>query len=278
MIPCSYDKNKIKKRQILMNTFIQNIGLKTFNLFFTFKEALYFTFLCLFKLFYKRSYNSATQIILLKQIYFTAVQVLPILFITGVVFGTVFIALIVHLALDYGLEDHIGNILIALVLNEFAPLMTVLLIALRSGAAINTEIAVMKVSKELNTLKALNIDIIEYLFLPRIISGLISTVLLASLLTIIMLFSGYIYLLLFFETGLELYVRTLIHAISLYDLSLFFVKNLLFGFFVILIPIYSGLNTQMSYTGIPIAVLNGMVKLIIAIMSIEVILLLIQYM
>lgn len=261
-----------------MNTFIQNIGLKTFNLFFTFKEALYFTFLCLFKLFYKRSYNSATQIILLKQIYFTAVQVLPILFITGVVFGTVFIALIVHLALDYGLEDHIGNILIALVLNEFAPLMTVLLIALRSGAAINTEIAVMKVSKELNTLKALNIDIIEYLFLPRIISGLISTVLLASLLTIIMLFSGYIYLLLFFETGLELYVRTLIHAISLYDLSLFFVKNLLFGFFVILIPIYSGLNTQMSYTGIPIAVLNGMVKLIIAIMSIEVILLLIQYM
>jgi len=260
-----------------MNTLIHNIGLKTLNIFFTFKEALYFTLICLFKLFSKHSYNSATRIILIKQIYFTAVQVIPILIVTGVVFGAIFIALTVHLALDYGVEDHIGNILIAFVLNEFAPLMTVLLLALRSGAAINTEIAVMKVSKELNTLKAFNIDIIEYLFLPRIISGLISTVLLASLLSIIMLVSGYIYLLLFFEIGLDLYIRTLIHAISLSDLALFFVKNLLFGFFVILIPIYSGLNTAMSYTGIPIAVLNGMVKLIIAIMSVEVILLLIQY-
>lgn len=261
-----------------MNTFVRNIGLKTFNLFFIFKEALYFTFLCLFKLFSKGSYNSATKEILIKQIYFTAVQVLPILFITGIIFGSIFIALIVHLALDYGLKDHIGNILIVLIVSEFAPLMTVLLLALRSGAAINTEIAVMKVSKELNTLKAFNINIIEYLFLPRIISGLISTVLLASLLSIVMLFSGYIYLLLFFETGLDLYIRTLIHAISLYDLFLFFTKNILFGFFVILIPIYSGLNTEMSYTGIPIAVLNGMVKLIITIMSIEVILLVIQYM
>ncbi|PHR55615.1 MAG: ABC transporter permease [Arcobacter sp.] len=261
-----------------MNSFVQAIGLKTFKLFFIFKEALYFTFLCLFKLFSKNSYNSATRTILVKQIYFTSVQILPMLFITGLVFGSVFIALIVHLALDYGLEDHIGNILIALVINEFAPLMTVLLLALRSGAAINTEIAVMKVSKELNTLKAFNINIIEYLFLPRIISGLISTVLLASLLSIIMLLSGYLYLLLFFETGLDLYIRTLIHAISLYDISLFFIKNLLFGFFVILIPIYSGLNADMSYSGIPIAVLNGMVKLIITIMSIEVILLLIQYM
>jgi len=281
MITCSYNdvcKNLLLKIEGIMNTIIETIGLKTFNLFFVFKEALHFTFICLFKLFSKNSYNSATRIILVKQIYFTAVQILPMLFITGFIFGSVFISLIVHYALDYALKDHIGSIIISVVINEFAPLMTVLLIALRSGAAINTEIAVMKVSNELNTLKAFQIDIIEYLFLPRIIAGIISTVLLASLLSIVMLFSGYLYLLIFFETGLDLYIRTLIHAISLYDLFLFFIKNLLFGFFVILIPVYSGLNTEMSYTGIPIAVLNGMVKLIIAIMSIEVVLLLIQYM
>ena len=111
----------------------------------------------------------------------------------------------------------------------------------------------------------------------RIIAGVVSTILLSSLLSIIMLFSGYLYLLLFFETGLDLYVRTLMHAISMDNFTLFFTKNLFFGFFVILIPIYSGLQTSMTYTGIPIAVLNGMVKLIIAIISIEVILLLIQY-
>ena len=261
-----------------MLNFIESLGKKTIDIINILYEALYFTFQCLFKIFSLKSYNSATLDVLIKQIYFTSVQILPMLTFIGIIFGAIFVATTVHLALDYGLKDHIGSIIITLVINELVPFMTVLLLALRSGAAINTEISVMKVSKELNTLKAFKIDIIEYLFLPRIIAGVISTVLLASFLSIVMLFSGYLYLALFFETGLDLYIRTLIHAISLSDLILFFTKNLLFGFFVILIPIYSGLSTSSSYTGIPIAVLNGMVKLIMAIMSIEVILLLIQYM
>jgi len=258
--------------------FVETIGSVTLRFLSSIYEALYFTYQCLFKLLKRSSYNSATQDIFIKQIYFTAVQSLPILSFVALVFGAIFIALIVHLALDYGLKDHVGSLIIAFVLNEFAPLITVLFIALRSGTAINTEIAVMKVSNELNTLKAFHIDIISYLFLPRILAGVISVVLLASFLSIIMFFSGYLYLLLFFETGLDLFVRTLIHAISTNDLIIFFTKTLLFGFFVTLIPIYSGLKTSMSYTGVPIAVLNGMVTLIIAIMSIEVILLLIQYM
>lgn len=257
--------------------FTQSLGEVTLRFLNIFYEALYFAYQCLYKLFNKKSYNSATQDILIKQIYFTAVQVLPLLFLLGIVFGTIIVALIVHFAMDYGLKDHIGTFVIRIILNEVAPLATVLLVALRSGAAINTEIAVMKVSNELNTLKAFHIDIIEYLFLPRIIAGIISLVMLASLLSIIMLLSGYIYLFFFFETGADLYVRTLINAISINDFVLLFVKSLLFGFFATLIPIYSGLGTSMTYTGIPIAVLNGMVKLIIAIMSIEVILLLIQY-
>ncbi len=257
--------------------FVQSLGEVTLRFLNIFYEALYFAYQCLYKLFNKKSYNSATQDILIKQIYFTAVQVLPLLFLIGTVFGTIIVALIVHFSLDYGLKDHIGTFIIRIILNEVAPLATVLLIALRSGAAINTEIAVMKVSNELNTLKAFNIDIIEYLFLPRIIAGIISLIMLASLLSIIMLLSGYIYLFFFLETGADLYIRSFIHAITINDFVLLFAKSLLFGFFATLVPIYSGLGSSMTYTGVPIAVLNGMVKLIIAIMSIEVILLLIQY-
>ena len=256
---------------------VENLGRSALNFLNIFYEALYFAYQCLYKLLHKSSYNSATKDILIKQIYFTAVQVLPLLILIGIVSGVVIVALIVHFALDYGLKDHIGNLIIYIVVNEFAPLMTVLLVALRSGAAINTEIAVMKVSKELNTLKAFKIDVIEYLFLPRILAGIVSVIILASLLSIIMLLCGYLYLLFFLETGLDLYVRTLTHAININDFSVLFTKGLLFGFFVILIPIYSGLSTSMNYTGIPIAVLNGMVKIIISIMSIEVVALLIQF-
>jgi len=49
-----------------------------------------------------------------------------------------------------------------------------------------------------------------------------------------------------------------------------------FGFVVMLIPIYSGLKATSAYTAIPISVLNGMVKLFIALFFIEVLSLLLQ--
>lgn len=56
-----------------------------------------------------------------------------------------------------------------------------LLITLRSSAAINTEMAVMKVNQEIKTLEIFRIDIIDYLVMPRIINGIVSIVLLSSL-------------------------------------------------------------------------------------------------
>ncbi len=179
--------------------FVENIGFATLRFLNIFYESFYFTYQCLIKLFKKNSYNSATKDILVKQIYFTSVETLPLLLLIGTIFGSIITALIVNLAFEYGLKDHIGTLIINIIVNEFAPLATVVIIALRSGAAISTEIAVMKVSNELNTLKAFDINIIEYLFLPRIISGIISVVLLSFVLSIIMLFSGYLYLLFFLK-------------------------------------------------------------------------------
>jgi phospholipid/cholesterol/gamma-HCH transport system permease protein len=76
--------------------FVEKLGTSTLTFLNIFYEALYFGYQCLFKLLHKRSYNSATQDILIKQIYFTAVQVLPLLFLIGVISGIVIVALIVN--------------------------------------------------------------------------------------------------------------------------------------------------------------------------------------
>ena len=60
------------------------------------------------------------------------------------------------------------------------------------------------------------------------------------------------------------------------DLLVLLFKGVSFGVVIMLIPIYSGLKTQNSYSNIPISVLNGMVKLFVYIFFIEVVSLLIQ--
>jgi phospholipid/cholesterol/gamma-HCH transport system permease protein len=161
--------------------------------------------------------------------------------------------------------------LIGFIFNEFAPIFTAILIALRSGAAVNTEIAVMQVSGELDTLKQFNIGLIEYLFLPRIISGVISTVTLAVLFAIIMLIGGFFFSLIFIGMDITTYLNTLLLSVEITNVAYLVFKSAAFGFVIMLIPIYSGLTTIKAFNAIPISVLKGMMHLFIAIFTIEVI-------
>ena len=170
----------------MMTAAVESVGDKTLYALYSFYEALHFTALCLAHLVSPRSYNAAMRAVLVRQIYFTAIQVLPMFILVGILFGSIIISYVVSLSIDYSLQAEIGTILVAFVMHEFAPFFTVMLIALRSGAAINTEIAVMHVNNELATLKAFNINVIDYLFLPRIIGGVISIVLLTALFAVIM--------------------------------------------------------------------------------------------
>jgi len=256
--------------------FIEGIGQKTIGSIFSIFEALRFTALCLIHLLKPSSYNSAMRMVLTKQIYFTAVGIIPLFIMMAFLFGSVIIGVVIMLATEYSLQDQIGSIIITFVIDEFAPFFTALLISIRSSTAINTEIAVMRVNNELNTLKEYNISLINYLFLPRIISGIISVTSLSILFALIMLSSGYVFTLYYMNMDLHTYKYILISAIEVQDLAILLFKGIAFGFVTMLIPIYCGLKTANSNTAIPISVLNGMVKLFIAIFFIEVLSLILQ--
>jgi len=259
-----------------MMRIFEYIGDKTLKTFSSLHEFFTFVALCVIHMLKPKSYNPAMRMVLTKQIYFTAVTLLPLFIVLAFLFGSVIIGVIVSLSLEYGLQDKIGSIITIFTLDEFSPFFTALLVSLRSGTAVNTEIAVMNVNKELNTLKVYKINLIDYLFIPRIISGVISVTSLAILFSIIMLSSGFMFTLFYMNIDLHTYTYLLLDAIEIKDIVIMLVKSVAFGFVTMLIPIYSGLKTNNSYTAIPISVLDGMVQLFIAIFFIEVLSLIIQ--
>jgi len=256
--------------------FFENLGEKSINSLTSTLEVIKFTLICLLHIFRPSSYNPAMKMVLMKQIYFTAIGIIPLFLLLAFMFGSVIIGVVIYLATEYSLQEEIGSIIITFVVDEFAPFFTALLISLRSGAAVNTEIAVMKVNKELNTLQKYKIDLIDYLFLPRIIAGVMSVVSLSILFAIIMLSSGFLFTFFYMNMDFATYRYILVSAIELNDFLVLLIKSIAFGFVIMLIPIYSGLSTEYSNTAIPISVLKGMVKLFVAIFFIEVSSLLIQ--
>ncbi len=215
----------------------------------------------------RRTYNSASLMVFIHQLYFTSVQILPLFLFVAVIFGFLINGMAFNAVKNM---DYLGRLLMGFVVTELSPFITVLLIALRSSSAINTEIAVMKVNREMSTLNSFRIDLIHYLFIPRILNGVFSMVLLTSLFALVVLSTGLLVSSLVFGTSVDTYVDTLLRSTDVLDIVILLIKCATFGFFITLIPIRIGLSASEELTSIPISVLNGMVKVFVAIVTIEV--------
>lgn len=254
-----------------MNTITYKIGSRAIKNFDALKSTLSFARHVIYYLFDRKTYNSASRMVFIHQFYYTAVEILPLFLFVGLIFGTSVNGMAFQVIKNMGLTDYLGSLLMGFIVTEVAPFVTVLLMALRSSSAINTEIAVMKVNREINTLELFDIDIVSYLFVPRILTGMLSMILLSSLFSMVVLITGLFVSSAVFGMGGEDYIDILLQSASLQDLIIVLIKCGAFGFFITLIPIGHGLNaSQEELTSIPVSVLSGMVRVFLAIVVIEV--------
>ncbi len=249
---------------------LENIGRLGVNSTKSVVDTFSFARKVIFRMFQPLTYNSAMRMVLVNQIYFTSVQILPVFLIVSIVLGSLLIGIVFQLLKQLGLTDYFGNVLMGLIVTELSPFFTVLFITLRSSSAINTEMAVMKVNGEIKTLETFRVDVINYLLIPRIINGIVSLVLLSSLFSIVLIISGMLFSWVIFGMSLDVYSNILLNSANFSDIVISLIKCAVFGFFITLIPIRYGLRASYEFTSIPIAVSGGMVSVFTAIIIIEV--------
>lgn len=251
-------------------SFWENLGRRAILMLTAFADTIAFAGRVFVHIFQRKTYNSAMREVLVNQIYFTSFQILPVFLVVSIVFGSLLIGIVFQLLKEFGLTEFFGHVLMGLIVTELSPFLTVLLITLRSASAINAEMAVMKVNKEIKTLETFRIDVINFLIVPRVINGIVSIILLSSLFSVLLLGSGILFSWLIFGMGIDIYTNILLDSTNFSDILIALFKCALFGFFITLIPVRFGLRASHELTSIPIVVSQGMVNVFAAILMIEV--------
>jgi phospholipid/cholesterol/gamma-HCH transport system permease protein len=160
---------------------------------------------------------------------------------------------------------------------ELLPFLTALFIALRSGSAINTEVALMQVNNELDALAHCKVPPMQFEFLPRLIGGVISVVTLAGLAGLLAMLMGYLAIYGANTAGFDPYTQTIAKIFDFRIMAGLVVKCALFGLAVTLIPVTAGLETPKKLFMVPVSVLRGMMRVFFAIVAIEVVSLALKY-
>lgn len=225
------------------------------------------------------TYNKATRLVVQKQIYFTAWQILPGFTAFSALFSFVFIQIVGATAADFGLYEYALELVLRVLVLEILPLLTAIFVALRTGAAINTEVALMKIHNELEALERIGIDPLKLELLPRVIGGTISVLALTAVNIVAALAIAHVVIFDFRPWSLPPgdFARVVGKVFDLPAMSVLWGKTLAFGLAVTVIPIAEGLNTPQKIFHAPISVLRGMVRLFFALMLIEVAAIVVTY-
>src|SRR5205807_8371116 len=109
----------------------------------------------------------------LRQMVRVGVDSIPVVFLT-----TMFTGMVMALQTYNGFhrvhaENFVGSVVALAMLRELSPVLVALMVTGRVGSSMAAEIGTMRVTEQLDALKALATDPIQYLFVPRVIAGII---------------------------------------------------------------------------------------------------------
>jgi phospholipid/cholesterol/gamma-HCH transport system permease protein len=223
------------------------------------------------------TYTARTRSLAMKQVYFAAWQVLPGFTLFAAVLSWVVIQITVSLAREYNLAQFALELAFRVVVLELVPLLTALYVALRSGAAIVTEVAVMASNGELEELRSADIDPYEREFVPRIAAAAMSVFTLTVVSCFVVMLIAYLVMYGASPWGFNEYSRTVALVFGPGDLGGFLLKCVAFGVVVAVIPISAGLDATRDPRSVPVAVMGGMVRLFVALALIELVYLAVKY-
>lgn len=203
------------------------------------------------------------------QIYFTAVEPLPILGSIAVLCGFSVIAISDALMRPNGLAPHVPVVVAQAIVREILPIVIALVLIGRSGTAIATELGYMRVNEEIDALDAAGVNIDYFLVLPRIVGVTISTLSLTIALSFAALFGGFMMgeALNLISVGLRF--DAILEAVSLSTIAFAAVKGSAFGLVISTVNCFHGLAVGRSFTEIPRANVRGTVACYLACLALN---------
>jgi phospholipid/cholesterol/gamma-HCH transport system permease protein len=164
-----------------------------------------------------------------------------------------------------GGADFIGLLMTILIVREVGAVMSGFALTSMIGSSLASELATMRVTEQIDAIEVLNVDSVGYLFIPRVLSGILMTplvVIVASVVGVILggisanIFSGLSYRAYFTSVWLGLYMK---------DLWVSILKAATFGGTIALISCSCGYHASGGAKGVGLATTKAVVWSFIAI-------------
>ena len=207
---------------------------------------------------------------ILDELYNTGVLSLAIVCASGTAVGLVLGLQGYNTLVRFGAEQSMGAVVGLSLERELGPVLTALLVTGRAGSAVATEIGVMVASEQLDGLRMMSVDPIDFVAQPKALALAIAMPLLSALFIVCGLFGGYLVGVGLLGIDAGTYVSSLENSISFRnDVLGSVVKSVVFGMLVGLVSTWRGYKSEPNSEGVGRATTGAVVQASVATLMLD---------
>ncbi len=191
---------------------------------------------------------------------------LPLVFLTALFTGMVLSLQSAYQLQLFSAEQFTSDLVALSMTRELGPVLTAMVVAGRVGASIAAEIGTMKVTEQVDALKALAVDPIRYLVVPRLVAGFFMLFFLTIYADCIGMLGGYFVSVFKLGISSHQYLKRTIDILQIKDIMTGLAKAFIFGTVISIVGCYFGFKTEGGAEGVgrstTLAVVTALVLII----------------
>jgi phospholipid/cholesterol/gamma-HCH transport system permease protein len=144
--------------------------------------------------------------------------------------------------------SQIGSDWTRILIHEFGPTLTAMMLATRVGAGIAAEVGSMTVTEQVDALRMCGVDPVDYLVVPRFLASMVMCLILASIAVVVALGAGTLTALLSFQVNPVLFL--VFDKVQSGDIIIGVTKCLAYGAAIPIVSSYFGLSARGGSQGV----------------------------
>jgi phospholipid/cholesterol/gamma-HCH transport system permease protein len=154
---------------------------------------------------------------------------------------------------------YLGSVILRSVIIELGPVLTALVVGGRVGASIAAELGTMKVTEQIDALRAMAIHPVRYLVVPRVVAAVVMLPVITIFSDAIAIFGGYVVAITSIGVTPHTYIQSLKDFFLLKDLWSGLIKAFVFGGIIGTMGCYYGFATEGGAEGVGMATTRAVV-------------------
>lgn len=175
---------------------------------------------------------------------------LPIVIMTGFFTGAVMTMQMAKALQQYGAVSQTGMVVSVSLVRELGPVLTALLVAGRNASGMASELGSMKVTEQIDAMRALGTDPVQKLVTPRLVATCTVLPLLTIISDFVGMFGGFVIGYYVLNMTADQYWTSSWQALRYADIAQGLLKPFVFAFAIALVGCYYGLSTSGGTQGV----------------------------